>query len=73
MPSIRISNKVIGDPGENIFSEVVGGGNREQQEEDQVGCQDMEADKPSTDKFHPLCINKVTGSWILAVWIQLGD
>lgn len=30
MPSIRISNKVIGDPGENIFSEVVGGGSREQ-------------------------------------------
>ena len=75
MLCVRVNNKVISDPGENIFSEM-GVKAREQQDEDQIGSQDKAAanvDKPSIDQTHPLCINKEIGSWILAVWIHLGD
>lgn len=58
---IITSNKVIGDLGENVFSEVVGVEARVQQDEDEIRCQEVEAanvGRSSIDK-HPLCVNRL--------------
>lgn len=61
MLSIRASNQGIGHLGENIFSEVVGVKARVQQDEDQIGSQEVEAanvDKSSIDEHH-LCVKRL--------------
>lgn len=61
MLCIRVNNKSISDPRENIFSEMEVEA-REQQDEDQIGRQDKAAgnvDKPSIDQTHPLCIKRL--------------
>lgn len=53
--SVKACSQCIGDLGENIFSEVVGLKARVQQDEDQIGSQEVEAanvDKSSIDEHH---------------------